>query len=236
VSVTVPQAPPASGSNIVMPITDTTHPANTNMLNFDDTGAGSSTLDNSGDLGLTPGVISFSNDINLSRLQPGLIRMTSTFSGGGVLQIYNTSTGQCSLYLFRTAAGDETIRFNADQAGNQYTIDRVSTSAGAARPLLMRRSIDNGGTFINDLTISNIGNVSVGGSVTAAGTILTNNGQTQIQGANSTPPAGTMSLLFGSGVPNAGNGNNGDYYLRQDGVAGSRIYHKETGAWVASSA
>ena len=234
-SILVPQAPPASGANITMPITDTTHAANTNMLNFDDTGAGSSTLDNSGNLNLTPGIVNFSGDTNISRLQQGLLRMTSAIGSGTIFQIFDISTGPSILQLFRTSAATEFIRLMADQAGNQYTLDHVSVDAGTSRPFFIRRSVDNGATFINEIAISG-GSVSVGGSLTAAGAVLTNNGQTQIQGANSTPPAGTMSLLFGTGVPNAGNGNNGDFYLRQDGVAGSRIYHKESGTWVASSA
>lgn len=47
----------------------------------------------------------------------------------------------------------------------------------------------------------------------------------------------TASAIYaGTGVPNNANGGNGDYYLRSDGIAGSRFYHKEAGAWVASAA
>lgn len=41
------------------------------------------------------------------------------------------------------------------------------------------------------------------------------------------------SIIAGVGVPSAGLGTNGQYYLRSDGTAGAHIYHKEAGAWVA---
>jgi hypothetical protein len=46
------------------------------------------------------------------------------------------------------------------------------------------------------------------------------------------------ALFGGSGVPAAGLGANGDYYLRTDapGAAGTRIYVKSAGAWVATAA
>lgn len=46
-------------------------------------------------------------------------------------------------------------------------------------------------------------------------------------------PAFTYS---GAGVPNAAIGNNGDLYVRTDGAAGSCIYQKRGGAWVATNA
>jgi|SRR5215472_2839593 len=42
------------------------------------------------------------------------------------------------------------------------------------------------------------------------------------------------SLYSGTGVPNNGNGNNGDYYFRSDtpATANQRLYIKSAGAWV----
>jgi hypothetical protein len=40
-------------------------------------------------------------------------------------------------------------------------------------------------------------------------------------------------VLNGAGVPGAGLGNNGDLYLNNTGGAGTRLYGKITGAWVA---
>lgn len=45
-----------------------------------------------------------------------------------------------------------------------------------------------------------------------------------------------VSLIIGSGVPASGVGANGDTYFRTDGAAGTFIYQKRAGAWVASSA
>jgi hypothetical protein len=41
------------------------------------------------------------------------------------------------------------------------------------------------------------------------------------------------TILGGTGVPAAGTGSNGAFYLRNDGTAGAAIYQKRAGAWVA---
>lgn len=43
-----------------------------------------------------------------------------------------------------------------------------------------------------------------------------------------------LQIFAGTGAPANANGNNGDFYLRQDtpGVALQRIYQKSAGAWV----
>ena len=40
------------------------------------------------------------------------------------------------------------------------------------------------------------------------------------------------AIRSGTGVPSNAKGSNGDFYLRQDGGAGTTIYHKRAGAWV----
>jgi hypothetical protein len=44
---------------------------------------------------------------------------------------------------------------------------------------------------------------------------------------------GSVSLYSGVGVPPASLANNGDFYFRKDGGAGTAIYQKRAGAWVA---
>lgn len=44
---------------------------------------------------------------------------------------------------------------------------------------------------------------------------------------------GTFRVHAVIGVPSAALGGNGDYALRQDGVAGNHIYFKAAGAWGA---
>lgn len=44
---------------------------------------------------------------------------------------------------------------------------------------------------------------------------------------------GGPSLLSGTGVPAAGLGKNGDVYVRSDGGAGTALYQKRAGVWVA---
>lgn len=39
-------------------------------------------------------------------------------------------------------------------------------------------------------------------------------------------------MTQGTGVPGAGLGNNGDFYFRTDGGAGTAIYQKRAGVWV----
>lgn len=62
--------------------------------------------------------------------------------------------------------------------------------------------------------------------------------QTVVNGTwvfNPTTPAGAAqtntALYGGSGAPNNANGNNGDFYFRSDGGAGTRIYFKTGGSW-----
>lgn len=69
------------------------------------------------------------------------------------------------------------------------------------------------------------GPMTVSGTLGATGSIAAGNGTVQSPGA----------LWMGSGVPAAGVGANGDFYLRQDtpATANQRIYVKSAGAWVA---
>ncbi len=50
------------------------------------------------------------------------------------------------------------------------------------------------------------------------------------------PGAIIGGLLGGTGVPANTMGQDGNFYFRYDGAAGSIIYHKVSGAWVASTA
>ena len=42
-----------------------------------------------------------------------------------------------------------------------------------------------------------------------------------------------VAIYAGNGAPDNAEGADNDFYFRGDGTAGSYIYHKETGAWVA---
>lgn len=46
----------------------------------------------------------------------------------------------------------------------------------------------------------------------------------------------TNQIWYGTGVPANGSGQNGDLYIRADGGAGTTIYQKRAGAWVATAA
>lgn len=71
-------------------------------------------------------------------------------------------------------------------------------------------------------------------SITAAGLINLYNKLYPSTDAAATQSA--CGIYAGNGVPNNANGVNGDYYLRGDGGAGTRLYHKEVGVWVATAA
>lgn len=45
-------------------------------------------------------------------------------------------------------------------------------------------------------------------------------------------PAVGGTFRGGNGAPSNGDGSNGDFYFRNDGGAGTTIYHKRAGAWV----
>lgn len=42
-----------------------------------------------------------------------------------------------------------------------------------------------------------------------------------------------QGLIYGSGVPANTQGQNGNFYFRGDGSAGSNVYKKTSGAWAA---
>lgn len=46
----------------------------------------------------------------------------------------------------------------------------------------------------------------------------------------------SAALYAGAGVPSNANGANGDFYFRSDGGAGTCVYQKRAGAWVATGA
>jgi hypothetical protein len=72
------------------------------------------------------------------------------------------------------------------------------------------------------------------GSLTEISRILNAGGFQSVKQVYPGTPAGTQQtasgLLAGSGVPTGG--NNGDFYFRSDGGAGTSIYMKRAGAWV----
>lgn len=65
-------------------------------------------------------------------------------------------------------------------------------------------------------------------------------GSTEVAAAFSVNNSGTgiVGIWAGTGVPASSLGSNGDFFLRADGTeAGHTIlYHKESGAWVATAA
>jgi len=68
---------------------------------------------------------------------------------------------------------------------------------------------------------------SVGGSLVAA---------SGVSPGNSGLAGQPCTIFTGTGVPAAGLGANGDFFFRQDGAAGTCVYQKRAGAWVATAA
>lgn len=63
--------------------------------------------------------------------------------------------------------------------------------------------------------------------------IATNTANIATNTANIATLTARNQILNGSGVPGGGTGNNGDLYLNNTGGAGTRLYGKISGSWVA---
>lgn len=70
-------------------------------------------------------------------------------------------------------------------------------------------------------------------AVQAVAELQTLIGATAVQIAGGLIETGNGSLRVGSGVPADSMGLDGDFYFRTDGGAGTAIYQRRTGAWVA---
>jgi hypothetical protein len=68
------------------------------------------------------------------------------------------------------------------------------------------------------------GNVSATGALMPAGKVF--------PGTDASAAQTAAGLMAGTGVPNNANGNNGDFYFRSDGGAGTSVYMRRAGAWV----
>jgi hypothetical protein len=73
--------------------------------------------------------------------------------------------------------------------------------------------------------------INSNGVVSAASRLLAQQGTVL---GNTQNPGYAGALYTGAGAPVAGQGNNGDYYFRQDtpGTVNQRVYVKSAGAWV----
>lgn len=90
--------------------------------------------------------------------------------------------------------------------------------------------------FKSPLLTTSVG-VNLGFSTGGASARLTISTTGQFYPATEAGAAQTASGIFaGTGVPNNANGNNGDFYFRSDGGAGTCIYQRRAGAWVATGA
>jgi len=126
------------------------------------------------------------------------------------------------------------------------TGDRYLVIPQAAGSGVNRRAVNNANTDFEPIvdtfeTLEERYRTGVGTSATARE--IDTSGQTRFHRrlfpATDAGVAQTACGIFaGSGAPNNGNGQNGDFYLRSDGAAGSNntIYHREGGAWVALTA
>lgn len=65
--------------------------------------------------------------------------------------------------------------------------------------------------------------------------IATNTANIATNTANIATLTARNQILNGAGVPGAGLGSNGDLYINNTGGAGTRLYSKIAGAWVATA-
>jgi len=157
---------------------------------------------------------------NVIQQQKGAIPQT--------FQVYETFTNNSNyirVSLSATAGGP--FRLRTEFAGSGVTRNlvlgagntdywRVNGTTGALEPTTDNiTNLGSGTNRIYDITSSHF----------IQGAALITLGQVNFKS--------TTNLWGDTGVPAVGLGNNGDYYLRFDGVAGNHIYFKSAGAWTA---
>lgn len=119
-------------------------------------------------------------------------------------------------------------------------VTRIRGQASSALQVVGALTV--GGNAVVTGTLSVGGTSTLAGLVTAtsglsAGGLVTAGSGLDVGGTLHPPqPTGAgqtaVSLYAGTGAPGAGNGANGDVFIRSDGGALTTIYQKRAGAWV----
>lgn len=166
------------------------------------------------------------------KLNRWLIALQSILNSGGLIEPENVdglpavitqvgvNTGHILLNTTHITANTAAI------AANTAAIT-ANTAAIAANAANIATNTANIATLFTDVTANtaaiatNTANIATNTTAIAANTTAI----TALQVRN--------QILNGSGVPASGLGNNGDLYLNNTGGAGTRLYGKIGGAWVA---
>ncbi len=138
-----------------------------------------------------------------------------------------------------TAAGDHNSlgSIQGGSASERYHISSAQSTAVAALASMSTQAAGaiavTGGTMdAVAITTGSMNNTPIGGTTRAAVSGTTVSATTALQPGTDAGAAQTAcTLRAGTGAPNNANGNNGDYYFRSDGGAGTHIYFKTAGAW-----
>lgn len=159
-----------------------------------------------GTVGLVPG-----HTVSASR---GTRYVSAVIQGADLL-------GEFSGYGLVTTAG-------ANSYQKLAAITQYAQGANALYPggeIRFGTRADAGATFVDWAKLSNAGNLQLSGSFSPP-----------LLGAAAGIFQAVAQLYVVTGVPSAANGANGDFALRSDGGAGSCLYQKRAGAWVATGA
>lgn len=159
-------------------------------------------------------------------------------------------TGAAVPALNVATVGSNSVVVLTDTGGNGAGLKM--TGNGASTPSKTIRVFGGVLEFLNNAysavifrvqeNASQANSITVTGTATGTAPTIAAGGETNVAlnlvsgGTQGIQINGAAALLSGAGVPAVGNGNNGDLWLRTDGGAGTTIYQKRAGAWVATAA
>ena len=157
----------------------------------------------------------------------------NTFAGGTLVAVENSNQHTIAMVGFQDVAGGGTgIRFNsADYLDATFVY--LSGAASGAYTVV-------DGTLPSNSWLHFRGN-RYGAANTMSGGLIPANpfgsaDQFALTVANAPFKVQGVTLYSGSGAPNNSMGANGDIYFRSDGGAGTTMYQRRAGAWVATGA
>ena len=156
----------------------------------------------------------------------------SSIQGGGASERYHLTNAQNAL----VAALANPIAIATGGTGATTAANaRTNLGLGTVAVQNVGTIAFTGGTIDGvAITTGSVNNTPIGGTTRAAVSGTTLSATTGLQPGTDAGAAQTASTIrAGTGAPDNANGNNGDYYFRSDGTAGSYIYHRAAGAWTA---
>lgn len=142
-------------------------------------------------------------------------------SVGGVSITYTTNTAVRGQLQIGTASGTYPNKFTLEAVARiNHQCSGYNLAANTTYHYVLQ-FYDQSGTILDATADATFTTLAVPTTSSGSGVIIGTPGQ---------------SLIGGYGVPPASLGNDGSFYFRWDGAAGALIYHRVSGAWVATAA